>query len=93
MAEQLRFQPSVADDLREAIKWYDDISLVLGNRFRNELDSRSDDIHDRPKTFGYLFSEVRCARLRRFPHLILFREIGETIYIFWACFTRHKTRA
>jgi hypothetical protein len=34
MADRLRFHSLVAADLRDALRWYDDISPRLGNRFR-----------------------------------------------------------
>jgi hypothetical protein len=33
MAELLRYHPLVAEDLASAVKWYDKISVELGNRF------------------------------------------------------------
>lgn len=81
MAERLRFHAMVAEDLREAIRWYDEISVDLGNRFRAEVNARFDDISRRPASFGYAFDRVRFARLRRFPHLLLFRETDDAIYV------------
>ena len=44
MADRLRFHPLVASDLRDAIAWYDEISVELGNRFRETVDARFDHI-------------------------------------------------
>lgn len=44
MAEQLRFHPLVADDLKAAVGWYDDISPGLGDRFRIAVEERFDSI-------------------------------------------------
>ena len=81
MADRLRFHPLVAYDLRDAIAWYDEISVGLGNRFRARTDSRFDDILANPKFFGRAFDDVRFARVRRFPYVILFRVVGETVFV------------
>ena len=72
MAEPLRFHPLVADDLEAAAKWYDDISIELGNRFRASVDSRFDAVELRPESFGMVDPALRPARVNRFPFLIVF---------------------
>lgn len=81
MAERLRFHPLVPEDLRQAINWFDDISSELGNRFREMVDSGFDDIEASPAVFGQAFDDIRFARVHRFPYLILFREVGQSILI------------
>jgi hypothetical protein len=81
MADPLRFHPLVASDLRDAIGWYDGISVGLGNRFRMLVDSRFDDIAERPESFPHAFDDVRFARVQRFPYLILFRETQDVIHV------------
>jgi hypothetical protein len=81
MPDRLRFHPLVALDLSAAIRWYGDISGGLGNRFRELVDSRFDDIEARPGRFGFAFDDVRFARVRRFPYVILFRETEQKVTI------------
>ena len=81
MVDRLRFHPLVASDLRDAIAWYDDISVGLGNRFRERVDSRFDDILANPEFFGRAFDDVRFARVHRFPYVILFRSTAETVFV------------
>lgn len=40
MAKKRRFHPTVADDLKFATDYYDDISVDLGNRFRSAFRDR-----------------------------------------------------
>jgi hypothetical protein len=42
MANQVRFHPAVSADLSDAIDYYDEISTVLGDRFRQMIDARFD---------------------------------------------------
>lgn len=72
MAEPLRFHPLVADDLTAATAWYDEISVELGNRFRQAVDLRLDALELRPGSFGCVDDTLRAARVGRFPYLIIF---------------------
>ena len=81
MAEPLRFHPLVANDLSDAIRWYDEISTGLGNRFRRRIDTRLDEITQHPESFPVAFGDVRFARIPRFPHLVIFREIGPIVRV------------
>ena len=81
MADRLRFHRNVASDLREAMRWYDEISPHLGQRFRDLANERFDAIADNPEWFPFAFDDVRFARLKRFPYLMLFRERGDHVQV------------
>jgi plasmid stabilization system protein ParE len=83
MARQLRFHPAVIPDLSEAIHWYDERSLGLGDRFRAAVDARFDDVLNAPELFSRAFDDldVRFARIRRFPYLVLYRIHGDTVFV------------
>jgi plasmid stabilization system protein ParE len=81
MADRLRFHRLVAFDLRQAIQWYDDISVGLGNQFREMVNARFDEIAEHPDQFARAFGDVRFACIPRFPHLVLFREVSERVFI------------
>ena len=81
MAESLRFHPLVAKDLSDAIRWYDDISGDLGNRFRRRVDTQLDEITQRPESFPLAFGDVRLARIPRSSYLVIFREIGPIVRV------------
>ena len=81
MPDRLRFHPQLPADLQEAIRWYDEISTDLGNRFRESIDARFDDIAEHPDSFAIAFEEVRFARIQRFPYLLLFRVHGEIVHV------------
>jgi plasmid stabilization system protein ParE len=72
---KLRVTRWVPDDLAEAIDWYENKSLVLGNRFRAAVDAAFDAIKAAPESFPLAFPElsVRFYRLRRFPYIVLYR--------------------
>jgi len=75
MARRLRYHPSVADDIADAIDWYETRSAGLGERFRCAVDARFDDIVANPEMFPRAFDDLdfRFARIRKFPYLVLYR--------------------
>lgn len=81
MADRLRFHPLVATDLREATGWYDEIGVELGNRFRERVDARFDEVAEHSAQFARAFDDVRFARVERFPYLVLFREFAGVVSI------------
>lgn len=72
MVDLLRFHPLVARDLEEAIGWYESISVQLGNRFRNSVNSCFDSIQFQPESFALTEGTLRAARVGRFPYLVIF---------------------
>ena len=81
MAEQLRFHPLVADDLKAAVGWYDDISPSLGDRFRSAVEQQFDSLAESPESFGIVFQNARAARLAGFPYLMLFEHGADVVHI------------
>lgn len=73
MADPMRFHPLVAEDIRFASKWYDEISVDLGNRFRRAVDNRLDTVELRPESFGRVEKELRAVRVEGFPYLVVYR--------------------
>ncbi|MDC0936985.1 type II toxin-antitoxin system RelE/ParE family toxin [Pirellulales bacterium] len=72
MAGSLKLHPSIPDDLLDAMSYYDDISLEIGDRFREEVDGIFDLIAERPNSFPVDVPPVRFAKLRRFPYVVFF---------------------
>ena len=81
MGSELRFHPHVATDIRDGYRWYADISVELGESFRRLVDARFDDIADHPEHFPVAFDDVRFAKMKRFPYIILFRKSETAVYV------------
>ena len=64
-----------------AIRWYDEISPNLGNRFRELVDQRFDEIAVHPESFAIAFDDVRFSLIPRFPYLLLFRKHRDFVYV------------
>jgi len=81
MAEARRFHPLVAEDLTRAVRYYDDVSIELGNRFRDSVRDRLRSISEFPESYGCIHGLIRAAMTRRFPYVILFELRGDTVLI------------
>lgn len=81
VAHKLRFHSAIPDDLVNALDYYDGISNALGNRFRNSVDRRLDDIANVPEMFPFDIPPVRFAKIDRFPYLIFFVVKSEVVRI------------
>lgn len=72
MESKLLFEPHVAEDLADALRHYDSIAIQLGNRFRQRVNERLDDIAARAESFPTDIAPVRFAKIEQFPYLIFF---------------------
>ena len=70
MIDEVRFHPDIPNDLAAAIKWYDDISPDVGNRFRDAVSDAFLKVSQQPLLYGYLFDDVRGLRVEAFPYLV-----------------------
>ncbi|MFM2094385.1 MAG: hypothetical protein RIS70_1509 [Planctomycetota bacterium] len=72
VARRLIFAPQVPDDLVAVVDYYEQISPVLADGFRQHVNDKLDDIANRPESFPLDIEPVRFARVDRFPFLIFF---------------------
>lgn len=73
MDRSRRYHPLVADDLAAAVGYYDDVSIDLGNRFRDSVRERLESITEYPESYGCIHEQIRAAMTNRFPYVILFK--------------------
>ncbi|MEO0016821.1 MAG: hypothetical protein RLZZ522_104 [Verrucomicrobiota bacterium] len=80
---KLRFHPAVQRDLNEVLDYYEERSDTVADRFWKELQDRLTEIECDPERFGFidLGRGLRRARLRHFPHLIIFYQSGNTVKV------------
>ena len=72
MAYRLIFDPNIPDDLRRAIDYYEPLSPVLADRFRDQINLRLDDISEHPESFAIDVSPIRFAKIEKFPYIVFF---------------------
>lgn len=81
MARIRRYHPLVADDLIAAVASYDDVSIDLGNRFRDAVRQRLESITDYPESYGTIHQQICAGMTSKFPYVILFEFDEENVEI------------
>jgi plasmid stabilization system protein ParE len=80
---KLTIHPQVAREIEDAVDWYDDQSLGLGDDFLLKLEGAKSLILQQPQGHSFWLGSktIRRARLKRFPYVLLFRVTGQAIRI------------
>ena len=68
-------------DLAAATGYYDDISVDLGNKFRDGVRLMLAEITARPESFGFVRKPLRTAMINGFPYLILFKTETTVVWV------------
>lgn len=77
----IRFRPEVADDLRDAVDWYDGKRIGLGDEFLVEYGSAIERITIQPLAYGVTETGLRACRLVRFPYVVHYRCDEEEVLV------------
>ena len=80
MAEIL-FTQAARADLADAVRWYDTHAPHVVPQFRDALRAALVRIAENPKQFPPALKNARRASLRRFPYILVFREMDDAIYL------------
>ena len=78
---KILFTQAARADLVEAVRWYDTHAPQVVPQFRDALRTALSRIAENPKQFPPSFKNTRRALLRRFPYIIVFREMQDAIYV------------
>jgi len=76
-----RFHRLFPTDIAMATRYYDRISVDLGNRFRDCVRNRLESIGDRPESFGFVRQALRVAMIEGFPCIVVFRLMGPVVLV------------
>jgi plasmid stabilization system protein ParE len=82
MANSLLILAAAERDISEAFSWYENRQSGLGFEFLRAVDARIRSIERTPEMFGLIERQYRCALIRRFPYMILYKYHENTITIY-----------
>lgn len=73
---RIEFHVLVSEDLQEACDYYDQRGANLASRIQNEFREAIELIRENPRRFPFYLGgqDLRRARLKHFPYIILYRE-------------------
>lgn len=92
MSLRIRFKPSAASDLADAMAWYDAEQSGLGNEFLNAVDDTLRRVAAHPLLYRECQPDVRLAVLKRFPYLVFFVLDPEEIVVLACLHSRRNPR-
>ena len=81
MTPRLFLRPEARAELAEAFRWYEERSTGLGHEFVRAVRIGLAAIERSPDQFPIAVDDIRRARLRRFPYLIFFVVLPESISV------------
>jgi toxin ParE1/3/4 len=68
-------------DIAEAQIWYETNQTGLGVEFRSEVSRAIDRLAETPLIYQIVHRDVRRAIVRRFPYIIWYRVVAETVIV------------
>lgn len=81
MARDVDLHPEAVEEARAAFLWYRERSESAANAFLSEMDRALAEIAEAPRRWpSYLYGARRFV-LRRFPFLIVYRELEDTVQV------------
>jgi toxin ParE1/3/4 len=71
---RLSFHPLVQREVNEAISWYEDRKVGLGDDFFEKFSMLLAQVSTTPELYGYWLGSkrIRRAKMKRFPYAVLF---------------------
>lgn len=81
MSTLLLLRPEARLDIEEAVIWYDDQRLGLGDRLTAELSALLDRIRKTPLQFPIVGEGVRRGLLHKFPYAVYFLREENTVTV------------
>jgi plasmid stabilization system protein ParE len=78
---KILFTQAARADLVDAVRWYDTHAPHVVPQFRDALRAALTRISENPKQFPPALKSTRRALLRRFPYILVFREMDDAVYI------------
>ncbi len=74
----------------EAYQYYEDVQAGLGDRFSKNLEQQIDYIRFYPQHFACVRGSIRQALVPRFPYLIFYECLKDTVVIYSVFYARQN---
>ncbi len=96
MAYKLKITPRAAFDITDACEWYESQQPGLSHRFLSEVHKAYKNILDHPEHYSYVSAKrknnLRDVALKKFPYIVVYAIIGETIIVYTVFNTYRKPK-
>jgi plasmid stabilization system protein ParE len=81
MTYEVIVQKEAILDILDAVEWYEDKRVGLGNEFALEVDICINRISNNPKNYSFINKNYRRLKTNRFPYLIIYEIEQGTVVI------------
>jgi toxin ParE1/3/4 len=81
MSHPLIIRPEAEEDMAEGRDWYDRQREGLADEFLTAVDEVFDRIRETPELYAPEYKAVRRARMDRFPYVVYYRLVGDTVEV------------
>jgi plasmid stabilization system protein ParE len=85
-------RPEAEIDMAIAKSWYDEQRMGLGDEFLTALEETFERIRDWPDGYAIEYRNVRAAPLHRFPYIIFYRLLSQSIQVLAVMHARRDSR-
>ena len=84
------FHPGAGEEYAQAVAYYADISLKLGERFNVEIERLILEVRRQPGRFFRFSPPARRALARKFPYILVFLDQPDRIWIVAVMHTKRR---
>jgi toxin ParE1/3/4 len=81
MTHPVVIRPEAEQDMAEGRDWYEGQREGLGTAFLTAVDDVFDRIREKPELYAPEYRAVRRAGLGRFPYVVYYRIVGESVEV------------
>lgn len=83
MKFRVQYNPSFFNDLSQAVDWYNEKQVGLGERFLINTKKQTAKLSISALQFAVKYDEIRCMRIEKFPYLVHYRvnEMTRTVRV------------
>jgi hypothetical protein len=76
------FHHAALQELDDAVGYYNECAPGLGTDLQARVEAATAQLSENPRQFGFLRSTgFRAVRLKRFPYLVIYLELADTLWI------------
>ena len=83
MKFKVEYNPDFFDDITEAVDWYNEKQIGLGERFFKAVKQETAKLSGSALHYAIRYDDIRCVNIEKFPYLIHYRldEANETVKV------------
>jgi len=74
----VEYNPEFFNDIVQAVDWYNERQIGLGERFFNKVKKQTAKLSTSALLFAVKYDDIRCMHIEKFPYLVHYRVNTQT---------------